>query len=62
MTYNFDPERWPEAQRAALEARRGRGEIDEATLEAEILELDRRYEEMVARLDGTYGIPSGQSD
>jgi len=62
MTYNFDPERWLEAQRAVLEGRRDRGEIDVATFEAEILELDRRYEEMVARLDGTYEIPSGRSD
>ena len=62
MTYNFDPDRWLEAHRAVLEGRRDRGEIDVATFEAEILELDRRYEEMVARLDGTYGIPSGQSD
>ncbi len=62
MTYNFDPERWLEAHRAVLEGRRDRGEIDEATVEAEILELDRRFDEMVARLDGTYEIPAGQSD
>ena len=62
MTYNFDPDRCLEAQRTVLEARKGRGEIDDATFEAEILELDRRYEGMVARLDGTYRIPSGQSD
>ncbi len=62
MTYNFDPDRWLEAHRAVLEGRRDRGEIDEATLAAETLELDRRYEEMVARLDGTYEIPPGSSD
>ena len=57
MTYNFDPDRWLEAHRAALGARRERGEIDDVTFAAELAELERRYEEMVARLDGTYEIP-----
>jgi hypothetical protein len=57
MTYNFDPERWLESHRAALDARRRRGEIDETTYRAELAELDRRYDDMVARLDGTYEIP-----
>ena len=61
MTYNFDPDRWMEAHRAILEACRERGEIDDAEFEAELVELDRRYEEMVARLDGTYVIPAGRS-
>ena len=60
MTYNFDPDRWLESHLAALEARRVRGEIDEVTFQAEKLELDRRYEEMVARLDkqfeAAYGV------
>ena len=62
MTYNFDPDRWMEAHRAVLEARRDRGEIDDAELEAELLELDQRYDEMVARLDGTYEIPSSRTN
>ena len=57
MTYNFDPDRWLESRLAALRARRARGEIDDATYEAEKLELDRRHEDIVARLDGTYEIP-----
>jgi hypothetical protein len=61
MTYNFDPDRWMEAHRTILEACRERGEIDDAEFEAELLELDQRYEEMVARLDGTYVIPAGRS-
>jgi hypothetical protein len=60
MTYNFDPDRWLESHRAALVARRDRGEIDDAEYESELLELDRRYEEMLARLDGTYEIPVGR--
>ena len=62
MTYNFDPDRWLEAHRTVLEACRDRGEIDDAELEAELLALDQRYEEMVARLDGTYEIPASRSD
>ncbi len=62
MTYNFDPGRWLKAHRAAIEARRDRGEIDEAARKAELLDLDRRYEEMVVRLDRTFEIPSSQSD
>lgn len=57
MTYNFDPDAWLDRHRAALSARRDRGEIDEATHTAELHDLDRRYEEMVARLDGTYELP-----
>ena len=56
MTYNFDPEKWLEAQRAVLEARRARGEFGEADMETELRELDRRYDELVTRLDGTYEI------
>ena len=35
MTYNFDPDRWLEAHRAAAEARRKRGEIDDEEYRAE---------------------------
>jgi len=62
MTYNFDPDRWLDAHRKVLEACLDRGEIDDAELEAELLELDQRYEEMIARLDGTYVIPAGRSN
>ena len=61
MTYNFDPERWLEAHRAAAEARRERGEISAEEYRAELLDLDRRYEEMIARLDGTYEIPKDRA-
>jgi hypothetical protein len=61
VTYNFDPELWLESHRAALAARRDRGEIDDAEFESELEELDRRFEEMVARLDGTYEIPPVRS-
>lgn len=57
MTYNFDPDTWLATNRAALKARRDRGELDAAAFAAELEDLDRRYDEMVARLDGTYEIP-----
>jgi hypothetical protein len=57
MTYNFDAERWLENQRALVAARRARGELDEEALARAIEELDRRYDEMVARLDGSFQLP-----
>ena len=62
MTYNFDPEGWLERNRNAIEARRSRGELDSAAYAEALAELERRYDEMVARLDGTYQIPSGDAD
>ena len=58
MTYNFDPDRWYEDHLALLERRHGEGELDDAALEAAVAQLDREYEAMVARLDGTYQIPA----
>jgi hypothetical protein len=57
MTYNFDPDQWLENHRALLEERRRRGELDEAAFAAESAELERRFGEMVRRLDGTYQLP-----
>jgi hypothetical protein len=57
MTYNFDPDRWLESHRAALERRRDRGELDQLEFAAELQDLERRYEEMLDRLDGTYELP-----
>ena len=60
MTYNFDPDRWYESHRAVLEGRRDRGELDDRAFDAEVADLDRRYQEMLDRLDGTYEIPRGE--
>ena len=64
MTYNFDPDRWYESHHAVLSGRRDRGELDELAFEVELADLDRRYEEMLERLDGTYQIPQrdGEED
>lgn len=57
MTYNFDPDRWYANERAALEECRRLEAWSEADYEAALEDLDRRYDEMVRRLDGTYQIP-----
>jgi hypothetical protein len=58
VTYNFDPDRWYENQRALLLTQRERGEFDEAALAEALNELDRRYEEMLSRLDGSFRLPT----
>ena len=57
MTYNFDPDRWYDNERAALEARRRERGWSDAEFEAALEDLERRYDEMLRRLDGTYQIP-----
>ena len=62
MTYNFDPERWYELRLARLEQRREIGEIGEEAYRRELDDLERRYDEMLRRLDGTFEIPPGPAD
>ncbi len=57
MTYNFDPERWYLIRMARLDTRRDLGEISDEVYRNEVADLDRRYEEMLQRLDGTFQIP-----
>lgn len=57
MTYNFDPDRWGERQRELLWRRRQAGELDEVEYQKALDEVERRREEMWARLDGTYQLP-----
>ncbi len=57
MTYNFDAEKWYENQRALLLRRREAGELDERAFAEASADLDRRYEEMLSRLDGSFTIP-----
>jgi hypothetical protein len=56
MTYNFDPDRWYDDQRGMLEARFKSGEMNSQEYEKALGELDRRYDEMLKYLDGTYQI------
>ena len=57
MTYNFDPDRWYEREREMLDARHREDEIGEQEYKKALSELDRRYDEMLDRLDGTYQVP-----
>ncbi len=57
MTYNFDPDKWYERQRVLLDARRAKGELDGGQYEHELDELEKRYDDMTARLDKTFDLP-----
>ncbi len=56
MTYNFDPDRWYENERRALDALLRQGQIDEDAYSASLDDLEQHYERMIERLDGTYQI------
>jgi hypothetical protein len=58
MTYNFDPERWYDNERAVLEKKRAEEKLSETQFEQALDDLDRRYEAMLDRLDGTYRLPT----
>ena len=57
MTYNFDPDKWYDIERELLEGRLRKGEISEQASKIAVEALDRRYDEMLDRLDGSYQIP-----
>ena len=57
MTYNFDPDRWYEREREMLDSRHQAREISKQEYKQALSELDRRYDEMLDRLDGTYQVP-----
>ena len=61
MTYNFDPEKWLENERLRVEMQRRNGEIAADAADKVLQDLERRYEEMLARLDGTFPV-AGRSD
>jgi hypothetical protein len=57
MTYNFDPDRWYENERAVIDKRYKAGEMSTSEYEEAVRDLDDRYDEMLERLDGTYQLP-----
>jgi hypothetical protein len=57
LTYNFDPDKWLENNRELLEQRKQRGELTPEQFQLELADLERRYQDMVRRLDGTYRLP-----
>jgi hypothetical protein len=62
MTYNFDPDRWYENQRRVVDLRRERGELDDVRYQAELDDLERRYDEMQNRLDKPFGLDAPPSE
>lgn len=62
MTYNFDPERWYDNERLAIEGDFQSGKLNAREYQAAIDDLDDRYDEMVDRLDGTYQLPAQRSN
>jgi len=58
MTYNFDPDRWYENERVFLEAGFKSGKMSAGAFEEALAKLDRRYAEMLDRLDGSYQLPN----
>ena len=56
MTYNFDPDRWYENEQRALAAAVRAGSMSTQAYEKALDVLEKRYDAMVARLDGTYQI------
>jgi len=57
MTYNFDPDRWYDNECSAIEATRKKEKWTDEEYEMALENLEKRYEEMIRRLDGTYQLP-----
>ncbi len=56
MTYNFDPDRWYENEINYLRTMLKSGKITEEDFRERSTKLNKRYEEMWERLDGTYQV------
>ncbi len=56
MTYNFDPDRWYDNETAYLKKQLQSAALSQQEYQKKIAKLDKRYDEMCARLDGTYQI------
>jgi phage shock protein A len=61
VTYNFDPEKWYENQRRLLEAQYANEPEDSEALAAALEELEKRYDELVARMDHPFDLPGSGS-
>ena len=56
MTYNFDPDKWYQNERAVILSRHAAGEMTQPEYENAMAELQEKYEDMWKRLDGSYRI------
>lgn len=57
MTYNFDADKWYDNELGVLEHRLNEGEMTRSEFDDAVEDLDRRYDDMLDRLDGTYRLP-----
>ena len=62
MTYNFDPERWYENERLAIDSDFRAGKTNAREYREALDDLDKRYDSMLDRLDGTYQIPPARRE
>jgi len=56
VTYNFDPDQWHKNEFEFIKTEYKSGKITKQEFKSELKELERRYEEMYDRLNGTYQI------
>ena len=57
MTYNFNPEQWLRNEINALEQMHRSGKLDNHEFAEALMRLEKSYDRMIERLDGTYQIP-----
>jgi hypothetical protein len=57
MTYNFDPDRWYDDEYGLLEQALKQGRMTAAEFDRRVEALSAKYDDMLARLDGTYQLP-----
>jgi len=58
MTYNFDPDKWYDNELYLIQSQLKTGEIMQGEYNEAVENLDKKFEEMWERLDGTYQIDS----
>ncbi len=56
MTYNFDPDRWYDNERAVICAQYAAGKLTRPEYEKALDALEQQYEDMWQRLDGSFRI------
>jgi len=56
MTYNFDPDQWYQNEIDALKRLHQSGELGHSEFIEALSALEKHYDRMVERLDGTYRI------
>jgi hypothetical protein len=56
MTYNFDPDKWYENELVYLESRLKSGKISKEEFRRATEKLEKKYQDIWDRLDGSYQI------